>query len=173
MDFSSWFRRTLVKNHKPSPTTQTLNKSQIEPEEELGVTDQLQNFLKSLTFETFKNFPLQDDRLDTTSITTSNGSSLNIHKDLSEWQERHATFVLSKCKEISQLRYLLCPRHLKERQFWRIYFALVKSYVSPYEIRAIQKEKLRRMGEDNKPLDSACEVEMAEAKGALTLSSSS
>ncbi|PIA40155.1 hypothetical protein AQUCO_02500099v1 [Aquilegia coerulea] len=131
MDFSSWFRKTLLKNQKPSPTTQTPNMSPIEAEEELGVTDQLQNFLKSFTFETFKNFPLQDDRLDTTSTTTNNGSSVNIHKDLSEWQERHATFVLYKCKEISHLRYLLCPRHLKERQFWRIYFALVKSYVTP------------------------------------------
>ncbi|PIA40156.1 hypothetical protein AQUCO_02500099v1 [Aquilegia coerulea] len=98
MDFSSWFRKTLLKNQKPSPTTQTPNMSPIEAEEELGVTDQLQNFLKSFTFETFKNFPLQDDRLDTTSTTTNNGSSVNIHKDLSEWQERHATFVLYKCK---------------------------------------------------------------------------
>ena len=33
-------------------------------------------------------------------------------------------------QEISQLRYMLCPRHLKESQFWRIYFKLVKSHVA-------------------------------------------
>lgn len=33
-------------------------------------------------------------------------------------------------QELSQLRYRLCPGHLKEQQFWRIYFMLVKSYVA-------------------------------------------
>ncbi|KAA8550635.1 hypothetical protein F0562_002319 [Nyssa sinensis] len=50
-------------------------------------------------------------------------NSGNVGKDLSDWQERHAPLVLSEVKEMSQLRFRLCPRHLKERQFWRIYYA--------------------------------------------------
>ncbi|KAK9006880.1 hypothetical protein V6N11_019211 [Hibiscus sabdariffa] len=42
----------------------------------------------------------------------------NVRKDLSDWQERHAVLVLSKVKELSQLRFKLCPRHLKEENFW-------------------------------------------------------
>ncbi|GAB2213923.1 hypothetical protein Droror1_Dr00018249 [Drosera rotundifolia] len=38
---------------------------------------------------------------------------------------------------------MLCPRHLKEWQFWRINFILVKSFVTEYELRAIQLEKLK------------------------------
>lgn len=34
-------------------------------------------------------------------------------------------------QEISKLRYELCPRIMKERKFWRIYFILVNSHVAP------------------------------------------
>ncbi|CAK9147904.1 unnamed protein product [Ilex paraguariensis] len=33
--------------------------------------------------------------------------------------------------EVSKLRYELCPRVMKERKFWRIYFILVNSHVAP------------------------------------------
>ncbi|XP_028077390.1 uncharacterized protein LOC114279355 isoform X2 [Camellia sinensis] len=33
--------------------------------------------------------------------------------------------------EISKLRYELCPRVMKERKFWKIYFILVNSHVAP------------------------------------------
>lgn len=84
----------------------------------------------------------------------------NVRKDLSEWQERHATLVLGSVKvyttthlsrlhvqhvdfvfnfsvlclclqQISKLRYELCPRVMKERRFWRIYFTLVSTHVAP------------------------------------------
>ncbi|CAI8584614.1 unnamed protein product [Vicia faba] len=32
---------------------------------------------------------------------------------------------------MSQLRYVLCPRHLKDNQFWTIYFALARSHLAP------------------------------------------
>jgi hypothetical protein len=51
--------------------------------------------------------------------------------DLTGWQERHAVLVLSKAKELAKIRYDLCPRHMKDKQFWRIYFLLAKSYTSP------------------------------------------
>ncbi|KAK4395802.1 hypothetical protein Sango_1734500 [Sesamum angolense] len=45
--------------------------------------------------------------------------------------------------EISKLRYQLCPRVMKERKFWRIYFILVNSHVAPYEKRYTEDVKLK------------------------------
>ncbi|KAI3990834.1 hypothetical protein MKX01_011742 [Papaver californicum] len=171
MDFSSWIRKTLLKKNKSDPSNPSSSQTEpnlkqkkvkeVEEEEELGVTDELKDFVKTLTVETFKNFPLQQDD---NQVKTVNGSD-NVQKDLSEWQERHAMLVLTKVKEISLLRYVLCPRYLKDRQFWQIYFMLVKNYVSPFELCAIRKTKLRRMVmDDGNPVESpAYEVEMAEA----------
>ncbi|KAM1346210.1 hypothetical protein PS2_035256 [Malus domestica] len=123
MDLSSWFRRKLLKNSEktsnPDPSEQTLLPQQNEREEEqLGVTEQLVDLVKSFTLDTFRNFPLPDDE------------GAEEDEDLSGWQERHATIVLSRVKELSHLRYKLCPRYLKERQFWRVYFVLVKKQVA-------------------------------------------
>ncbi|XP_072972959.1 uncharacterized protein [Typha angustifolia] len=126
--------------------------------QEFGVTEQLLSFAKEFTEETFKSFPLQDD-------PESESTAGNVRLDLTEWQEQHAVIVLSKVKEIAKLRYVLCPRHLKEKQFWRIYFLLVKSYVAPYEQHAVQKAKLRKAEMENgKSKKSAIEVEMSESK---------
>jgi len=67
--------------------------------------------------------------------------SSNVRKDLTPWQERHAVIVLSTVPEISSFRYILCPKHMKESKFWKIYFMLVKSHVSPYEMHAMQQLK--------------------------------
>ncbi|ONK72505.1 uncharacterized protein A4U43_C04F20120 [Asparagus officinalis] len=130
--------------------------------EEFGVTEQLLDYVKGFTINAFKDYPLQDDEKG----QQIDGCASNVSKDLTEWQERHATLVLSKAKEIAQLRYVLCPRHLKERQFWRIYFLLVKTYTSPYEIRALTKAKLRMLEIQNeKSIDKAAiEVEMTDTK---------
>ncbi|CAI0463285.1 unnamed protein product [Linum tenue] len=114
-------------------------------EEELrkfGITDDLRDFVKGLTLSTFQNFPVQDNpaRAD----VPANES--NVRKDLNEWQERHATLVLSTVKQISKLRYDLCPRVMKERRFWRIYFTLVSTHVGPYEQE--YKEELKRKAEE-------------------------
>ncbi|XP_039121240.1 uncharacterized protein LOC120257983 [Dioscorea cayenensis subsp. rotundata] len=130
--------------------------------EEFGVTEQLCEFVSGFNVSTFKDFPLQDRSEEPISATVTS----TVRKDLTEWQERHASLVLSKVKEISQLRYTLCPRLLKEQQFWRIYFLLVKTYVTPYEIRALQKAKIKKISsEDNiSAKKSGIEVEMIESK---------
>ncbi|XP_048423084.1 uncharacterized protein LOC103961652 isoform X2 [Pyrus x bretschneideri] len=157
MDLSSWFRRKLLKNSEktsnPDPSEQTLLPQQNEREEEqLGVTERLVDLVKSFTLDTFRNFPLPDDE------------GAEEDEDLSGWQERHATIVLSR--ELSHLRYKLCPRYLKERQFWRVYFMLVKKHVAEYELRAIQQARIKEMAVENEKSTntSACEVEMSEAK---------
>ncbi|KAK3021664.1 hypothetical protein RJ639_046388, partial [Escallonia herrerae] len=70
--------------------------------------------------------------------------------------------------KLSQLRFKLCPRYLKEREFWKIYFTLVRSCLAEYELRTIRLEKLRSMTMENEgpPGKGACEVEMSEAKQA-------
>lgn len=128
-----------------------------EEDEELGVTPQLLDFLRTLSPDAFKSAALQ---LQGTSAEAAAG-------DLTSWQERHAVLVLSKAKELAKIRYDLCPRHMKDKLFWRIYFLLAKSYISPYELRAIQKEKLRRMEMENGKSKEVItvEVEMQESKG--------
>ncbi|PRQ25551.1 putative BSD domain-containing protein [Rosa chinensis] len=164
MDLSSWFRRNLLRNTEKTQNPDPPKPN--EPEQELlGVTEQLINHVKSFTLETFKTFPLPDDE-GATSGDNSLTTSSNIQKDLSEWQERHAMFVLSKVKELSHLRYKLCPGHMKEHQFWRVYFMLVKKQVAEYELRAIQLARLKEVTMENERSSAAdgCEVEMAEAK---------
>ncbi|WCJ38086.1 BSD domain-containing protein [Euphorbia peplus] len=123
MEWSWWFGRSNKKNQTPN---ESLHKEEEEEEQLLGFTQQLIDHVNSFTLHTFLNFPLKDE----SSNSTDAANSDNVQKDLSNWQERHATLVLSKLKELSQLRFKLCPRHLKERDFWRIYFLLVKSHVS-------------------------------------------
>ncbi|XP_039819563.1 uncharacterized protein LOC120681939 [Panicum virgatum] len=128
-----------------------------EENEELGVTPQLLDFLRTLSPDAFKAAALQ----------LQGGSAEAAAGDLTSWQERHAVRVLSKAKELAKIRYDLCPRHMKDKQFWKIYFLLSKSYISPYELRAIQKEKLRRMEMENGKSKEVItvEVEMQESKG--------
>ncbi|XP_010470874.1 PREDICTED: uncharacterized protein LOC104750735 [Camelina sativa] len=107
-----------------------------------GITDDLREFVKGLTSATFQAFPEQDESSEVSYLETS---ASNVRKDLSEWQERHATLVLGSVKQISKLRYELCPRVMKERRFWRIYFTLVSTHVAPYERKYM--EELRNKAE--------------------------
>ncbi|CAF2138986.1 unnamed protein product [Brassica napus] len=107
-----------------------------------GITDDLREFVKGLTSDTFKAFPEQDESSEVSELGTTES---NVRKDLSEWQERHATLVLGSVKQISKLRYELCPRVMKERRFWRIYFTLVSTHVAPYERKYM--EELRNKAE--------------------------
>jgi hypothetical protein len=65
MDLSSWFRRSLSSTSTKTKNPNLPNQSHPDPqhqrqeEELLGVTEQLIEFVKSLTFDTFNNFPLQ------------------------------------------------------------------------------------------------------------------
>ncbi|KAK2635985.1 hypothetical protein Ddye_030777 [Dipteronia dyeriana] len=104
-----------------------------------GVTDDLREFVKGLTSSTFQNFPVQDE-IEMSDVSTT---ASNVRKDLTEWQERHATLVLTTVKGISKLRYELCPRVMKERKFWKIYFTLVSTHVSPYEKQYMEEIKIK------------------------------
>ncbi|KAF5746326.1 hypothetical protein HS088_TW06G00497 [Tripterygium wilfordii] len=173
MDFSSWIRRSLLKNPEKPDLPKQSNMTQA-GDELLGVTQPLIDHIKTFTVDSFKNFRLQDDDGIADAYASPTSSSGNVRQDLAEWQQRHATLVLSRVKELSQLRFMLCPRHLKERQFWRIYFMLVKSHIAEYELRAIQLAKLKKMEVENDESQhsSVYEVEMAETKQVARSSSS-
>ncbi|CAH9060999.1 unnamed protein product [Cuscuta epithymum] len=106
--------------------------------ERFGVTDDLREFVKGITMNTFQDFPLQDVSEMSAIPTVS-----NVRQDLNDFQEKHAKLVLSSVKEISKLRYALCPRVMRERKFWRIYFILVQSHVAPYEKRYLEEAELK------------------------------
>ncbi|XP_057870342.1 uncharacterized protein LOC131076996 isoform X2 [Cryptomeria japonica] len=108
--------------NSPSPSPDDLAK--------YGVTDELREFVRGLTLDTFKEFPIDNSALERNQSQEASPSS-NVRQDLTAWQERHAVIVLSVVPEISQFRYVLCPRHMKEGKFWKIYFMLVKSHVAP------------------------------------------
>uniref|UniRef100_A0ACD5ZE01 Uncharacterized protein n=1 Tax=Avena sativa TaxID=4498 RepID=A0ACD5ZE01_AVESA len=103
-----------------------------------GITEDLREFVNGMTISTFRDFPLQDEPEMSDVPTVS-----NVRQDLNEWQARHATLVLSAVKEISKFRYELCPRYMKERKFWRVYFLLVNNYVTPYETKYFEELKVK------------------------------
>ncbi|XP_024391475.1 uncharacterized protein [Physcomitrium patens] len=107
-------------------------------EEELkdyGITPELREFVKGLTIRTFRDFPLEESSWK----MTATESTSQVRQDLSEWQERHAVLVLLTVPEISDFRYVLCPRRMRESKFWKIYFILVQNYVAPFEAMAAER----------------------------------
>ncbi|XP_010318883.1 uncharacterized protein [Solanum lycopersicum] len=105
--------------------------------EKFGVTDDLREFVKGITRDTFQNVQLQDE-----SEMSDIPTVANIRQDLTEFQEKHAKLVLSSVKEISKLRYEICPRIMREKKFWRIYFILVNSHLAPYEKKYMDEKKI-------------------------------
>ncbi|OVA16899.1 BSD [Macleaya cordata] len=143
--------------------------------EKFGITDELREFVKGITMNTFQDFPMEDEPQISDVPTVS-----NVRQDLTEWQEKHATLVLSTVKEISRLRYQLCPRIMKERKFWRIYFILVNSHVTPYEKRYMEEVKLKSVEQvkddevkSNEPAGTASKPEVTEPTRQIKTSLSS
>ncbi|KAM7270857.1 hypothetical protein ACFE04_030071 [Oxalis oulophora] len=135
-----------------------------EPElNKFGVTDDLRLFVKGLTSATFKNFPVNDE----VELSDSPTIGSNVRKDLTDWQERHATLVLTTVNEIKKLRYELCPRVMKERRFWKIYFTLVSSHVSPYEKQYMEeaRRKADEKAKDDKMKSAAATEKASTSEG--------
>ncbi|XP_004490260.1 uncharacterized protein [Cicer arietinum] len=138
---------------------------QEEELEKFGVTDDLRSFVKGLTSTTFKNFPVNSDENESEASDVPTSGS-NVRKDLNEFQEKHANLVLTTVKEISRLRYELCPRAMKERHFWKIYFTLVNTHVAPYEKQYMEELRAAAMqSEDSKVEQTAGGSGKAEVTG--------
>ncbi|CAN7126898.1 unnamed protein product [Brassica rapa subsp. narinosa] len=188
MNIASRIRRSFFREEKRKLPNVNGSSSRNEDDDLLGVTDELIDHVRSFTIDTFKNFSLygnfeSESQFDDFFLESSSdmgvmfmeldeeacvnpleeedeevSSSENAKKDLSDWQERHAVLVLSKSKELSQLRFKLCPRLLKEDHFWKIYFKLVRNLVAKYEVQAIQQAIIK----------GVYEVEMSETRPNLT-----
>ncbi|XP_044460137.1 uncharacterized protein [Triticum aestivum] len=79
-----------------------------EDTEELGITPQLLDFLRTLSPDAFKAV-----------LCFVAGGSAESAAELSDWQQRHIVLVLARAKvELAKVRYDLCPRHMKDKQFW-------------------------------------------------------
>ncbi|XP_037480537.1 uncharacterized protein LOC119357825 [Triticum dicoccoides] len=89
------------------PSKPSTAEGKEEDAEELGVTPQLLDFLRTLSPDAFK-----------TSNLFLQGGSAKSATELSDWQQRHAVLVLARAKELAKVRYDLCPRYMKDKQFW-------------------------------------------------------
>ncbi|TYH61677.1 hypothetical protein ES332_D07G069500v1 [Gossypium tomentosum] len=131
----------------------------VEQEKELesfGINEELRDFVKGITLSTFQDFPLPDDSPMSDVPTIS-----NVRQDLTEWQEKHAKLVLSTVKEISKLRFELCPRVMRERKFWRIYFLLVNSHVAPIDFFSFDLKFFKTHPSQNQFLcNCACHLDL-------------
>ncbi|KAJ6390063.1 hypothetical protein OIU77_024311 [Salix suchowensis] len=95
-----WAYKLLVFQVVKTAETQ-INKYQNQKEEEeeqLGITQQLIDHVKSFTVDTFKNFPLQEDEAASSSSSFSTTTSSNVQRDLSEWQERQLVMFFPKTR---------------------------------------------------------------------------
>lgn len=158
-------RADLIKSISLLDPASSSEKKQQVSEEELeryGVTEELREFVKGITMSTFQDFPLQDDAPVSDVPTVS-----NVRQDLTEWQARHATLMLSTVKEISKLRYELCPRVMKERKFWRIYFVLVNNHIARYE-KKYEEAKLKsaEQEKDDKAKETSEDAAISKPEGA-------
>nr|XP_051178753.1 uncharacterized protein LOC127293216 isoform X4 [Lolium perenne] len=165
MAFASFtwpFRRRSRSGDGPS---KPVAPSAAEEEEELGMTPPLLDFLRTLSSDAFKSSALQLHQATPPDPVSESGlpqvnSAEAADGELSDWQQRHAVLVLARAKELAKIRYDLCPRQMKDEQFWTLYFLLARSYILPYELRAIQKEKVRRMETENRKPTNAITVEV-------------
>ncbi|KAF8407901.1 hypothetical protein HHK36_007039 [Tetracentron sinense] len=79
---------SLVDSSPATPSSSDLEK--------FGVTDDLREFVKGITLSTFQDFPIEDEPQLSDIPTVS-----NVRQDLTEWQARHATLVLSTVKVVT------------------------------------------------------------------------
>ncbi|KAI4341603.1 hypothetical protein MLD38_026305 [Melastoma candidum] len=99
MDWSSWFRKQLLKDSSKAAATSTPTP---DPTEAKDPPSPSKKQPRAFTVDTFNCFPLQDDGDEPGRDIESGATAEGNHKrDLSEWQERHATLALARVKELA------------------------------------------------------------------------
>ncbi|ONK74578.1 uncharacterized protein A4U43_C03F7930 [Asparagus officinalis] len=83
----------------------------------VGVTDEVLAFARNISMhpETWLDFPLIPDEDDSDEF------------DMSDAQQEHALAVEHLAPRLAALRIELCPSHMSEGRFWKIYFVLLHS----------------------------------------------
>ncbi|CAL5445035.1 unnamed protein product [Camellia sinensis] len=100
--------------------------------EKFGVTDELREFVKSITMNTFRDFPLEDDSEMSDIPTVS-----NVRQDLTAWQERHAKLVLSTVKGNFKIKIRVMPTCDERKE------VLEDIFYSVYERRYMEEARLK------------------------------
>ncbi|MCL7030484.1 hypothetical protein MKW94_028583 [Papaver nudicaule] len=92
----------------------------------VGVTDDVLAFAKNISMhpETWLDFPLEDDE-DSDDF------------DMSDAQQEHALAVMNLAPELAALRMELCPEHISDGFFWKIYFVLLHSRLSQHDAEVL------------------------------------
>ncbi|KAK3211003.1 hypothetical protein Dsin_015709 [Dipteronia sinensis] len=93
--------------------------SETEPMDAVGVTEEVLLFARDITMhpETWLDFPVPDEEeFD--------------EFDMSDAQQEHALAVERLAPRLAALRIELCPEHMSESCFWKIYFVLLHPRLS-------------------------------------------
>ncbi|KAJ6843909.1 uncharacterized protein M6B38_295015 [Iris pallida] len=114
--------------------------SEAEEEEEeeggeaVGVTEEVVAFARSVSMhpETWLDFPLSPDDDD-------NGSEAF---EMSDAQQEHALAVESLAPSLAALRIELCPSHMSENHFWKIYFVLLHSRLNEHDAELLSTPQI-------------------------------
>lgn len=128
---------------------------ELTDEEIVGITPQLKEFVQNICKhpKTFLDFPLDElykheitqgevleeghsntaekESIDNNNQTESTPKKRrNLEGNLKPWEVKHGTVMLAAVPELRTLRLNLCPQHLNDYTFWRIYFLLIKNQLS-------------------------------------------
>ncbi|XP_077233874.1 uncharacterized protein LOC143876115 [Tasmannia lanceolata] len=89
----------------------------------VGVTDEVLTFARNISMhpETWLDFPLFVDDEDSDDF------------DMSDAQQEHALAVERLAPRLAALRIELCPSHMSEGCFWKIYFVLLHSRLNKHD----------------------------------------
>ncbi|EEF52253.1 conserved hypothetical protein [Ricinus communis] len=95
---------------------------ELECEETIGITDEVLTFARNIAMhpETWLDFPLEEeDDLD--------------DFNLSDAQREHALAIEQLAPRLAALRIELCPCHMTESYFWKVYFVLLHSRLNKHD----------------------------------------
>lgn len=89
----------------------------------VGVTEEVLAFARNISMhpETWLDFPLFTDDEDSDDF------------DMSDAQQEHALAVERLAPRLAALRIELCPGHMSEGCFWKIYFVLLHSRLNKHD----------------------------------------
>eukprot|EP00239_Pterosperma_sp_CCMP1384_P003968 CAMPEP_0197848270 /NCGR_PEP_ID=MMETSP1438-20131217/8112_1 /TAXON_ID=1461541 /ORGANISM="Pterosperma sp., Strain CCMP1384" /LENGTH=326 /DNA_ID=CAMNT_0043460427 /DNA_START=136 /DNA_END=1113 /DNA_ORIENTATION=- len=87
---------------EPPPTIEELT--------EYGITEEVLEFVRGLTVQTFRDFPSPAEEKPV---------------KMTSWQENHCRLLLRVCDEVKEFRYVLVPRRMTDERFWVVYFTLM------------------------------------------------
>lgn len=99
--------------------------------EAIGVTNEVLTFARNIAMhpETWLDFPLEDEE-DADDF------------ELSDAQQEHALAVERRAPRLAALRIELCPAHMSEGCFWKIYFVLLQPRLNKHDAELLSTPQI-------------------------------